>query len=316
MAAETPAQAPYTLTADEALAAAGVDAAAGLTSAEASERTARYGPNKFAEAKVEPFWQRFLRQYQDLMQIVLLVAGIVSIVIVGTVSTGVLLLLLTVFNAMMGLSQEGKAAAAVAALQEMMILETRVLRDGELQQLPAEDLVPGDIVSVEAGDLIPADGRLITAATLEVDESPLTGESLPVAKDADFVGDEETPLGDRVNLVFMNTSVTRGSATFVTTATGMSTEVGHISEMLDTAEETETPLTIQLAQLTQRLIAIAGLALIASMVLGLWRGQEFDELFVAAVAFAVAAIPTGLPAIVTTILSQGSRTLAAAGAIV
>jgi Ca2+-transporting ATPase len=314
--AETPAQAPYTQTADEALAAAGVDAAAGLTSAEAAERQTRYGPNKFAEAAVEPLWQRFLRQYQDLMQLVLLVAGIVSIVIVGTVSTGVLLLLLTVFNALMGLSQEGKAAAAVAALQEMMILETRVRRNGQLRQLPAEELVPGDIVSVEAGDLIPADGRLLTAATLEVDESPLTGESLPVAKDAAFVGDTETPLGDRVNLVFMNTSVTRGSATFVVTATGMATEVGHISEMLDTAEETETPLTKQLAQLTQRLIAIAGLALIASMLLGMWRGQPFDELFVAAVAFAVAAIPTGLPAIVTTILSQGSRTLAAAGAIV
>ncbi len=307
---------PYTQTPAQVLEAAGVEAEAGLSAAEAASRLERYGANKFAEAKADPFWLRFLRQYQDLMQIVLLVAGIVSIVIVGTVSTGVLLLLLTVFNALMGLSQEGKAAAAVAALQEMMILETRVLRDGELQQLPAEQLVPGDIVSVEAGDLIPADGRLLTAATLEVDESPLTGESLPVAKDSAFVGDEDTPLGDRVCLVFMNTSVTRGSASFVVTSTGMDTEVGHISEMLDAAEETETPLTRQLAQLTQRLIAIAGLALIASMLLGLWRGQEFNELFVAAVAFAVAAIPTGLPAIVTTILSQGSRTLAAAGAIV
>ena len=309
-------RAPHTLRSDEALAVAGVEAATGLTAAEAKSRLATYGPNKFAEAKVDPIWLRFLRQYQDLMQLVLVVAGIVSIVIVGTVSTGVLLLLLTVFNALMGLSQEGKAAAAVSALQEMMILESRVRRDGQLTQLPAEELVPGDIVSVEAGDLIPADGRLLEAATLEVDESPLTGESLPVAKDTAFVGEDETPLGDRINLVFMNTSVTRGSATFVVMATGMSTEVGHISEMLDAAEETETPLTRQLAQLTQRLIAIAGLALIASMILGLWRGQEFNELFVAAVAFAVAAIPTGLPAIVTTILSRGSRTLAAAGAIV
>jgi Ca2+-transporting ATPase len=316
MAATTADLAPHTRTPEEALADAGVDAATGLSQAEAARRLEEYGPNRFAEAKTDPTWLRFLRQYQDLMQLVLVGAGIVSIVVVGTVSTGVLLLLLTVFNALMGLSQEGKAAAAVSALQEMMILTARVRRDGELTELPAEGLVPGDIVSVEAGDLIAADGRLLTAATLEVDESPLTGESLPVAKDAAFVGDDETPLGDRIDMVFMNTSVTRGSATFVVTATGMQTEVGHISEMLDSAKETETPLTRQLDQLTQRLIAIAGAALVASMVLGLIRGESFDTLFVAAVAFAVAAIPTGLPAIVTTILSQGTRVLADAGAIV
>ena len=137
-----------------------------------------------------------------------------------------------------------------------------------------------------------------------------------MAKDADVVSPADTPLGDRIGMVFMNTNVTRGSATFVVTATGMQTEVGHISEMLDSAEEMETPLTRQLTELTQQLILIAGVALIASMVLGLIRGQEFDALFVAAVAFAVAAIPTGLPTIVTTILSRGTRTLAESGAIV
>jgi Ca2+-transporting ATPase len=314
-AAPTP-RPPQTLTSAEALADAGVEAASGLSTAEAAERLERYGPNTFTEASVDPIWLRFLRQYQDLMQIVLLVAGLVSIVVVGTVSTGVLLLVLTVFNALMGLSQEGKAEAAVSALQEMMVVTARVTRDSELVELPAEQLVPGDIVSVEAGDLISADGRLLTSATLEVDESPLTGESLPVAKDAGVVSDADTPLGDRLGMVFMNTNVTRGSATFVVTATGMQTEVGHISEMLDAAEETETPLTRQLAELTQRLILIAGVALIVSMLLGLLRGEEFDTLFVAAVAFAVAAIPTGLPTIVTTILSQGTRTLAEGGAIV
>jgi Ca2+-transporting ATPase len=306
----------YMLTAEEALEQAGVDARTGLSTDEVAERTRRFGPNKFDEAPTEPLWRRFVLQYRDLMQIVLLVAGIVSIVVVGTVSTGVLLLVLTIFNALMGLSQEGKAEAAVSALQEMMVVTARVRRDGELVEVPAEELVPGDIVSVEAGDLITADGRLLSSATLEVDESPLTGESLPVAKDANVVSAADTPLGDRVGMVFMNTNVTRGSATFVVTSTGMQTEVGHISEMLDAAEEMETPLTRQLAELTQGLILIAGLALIASMALGLIRGEEFDTLFVAAVAFAVAAIPTGLPTIVTTILSRGTRTLADAGAIV
>ncbi|MEX1296306.1 MAG: HAD-IC family P-type ATPase [Candidatus Limnocylindrales bacterium] len=306
----------YALSAEEVLERAGVDARTGLSASEVATRTRQYGPNKFSEARVEPTWRRFLRQYEDLMQLVLVGAGIVSIVLVGTISTGVGLLALTVLNALMGLSQEGKAEAAVSALQEMMIVTARVRRDGELVQLPAEELVPGDVVAIEAGDLIPADGRLISSATLEVDESPLTGESLPVAKDAAVVSEPDTPLGDRVGMVFMNTSATRGSATFVVTATGMQTEVGHISELLESAEELETPLTRQLAALTQRLIAIAGVALVASMVLGLLRGEEFDVLFVAGVAFAVGAIPTGLPTIVTSILSQGTRTLAAAGAIV
>jgi len=306
----------YTVPPSEALSELGVVASVGLSTDEAASRLAAYGPNKFAEAAVDPLWRRFLDQYRDLMQLVLLGAGIVSLVLIGNPSTGILLLLLTVFNAVMGLSQEGKAAAAVSALQQMMILTTRVRRDGKLLQLPAEELVPGDIVMVEAGDRIPADGRLIESATLEVDESALTGESLPVAKDATVVLPPETPLGDRIGSVFMNTSVTRGAATFVVTTTGMGTEVGHISEMLDQASDMSTPLTRQLDQLTQRLIAIAGVALVASMALGLLRGESFDVLFVAGVAFAVGAIPTGLPTIVTAILSQGTRTLAAAGAVV
>ncbi len=307
---------PFLLSPEEALAQAGVDAKAGLSSAEVTERRAKYGPNKFAEGEKEPGWQVFVRQYRDLMQIVLLVAGIVSIWPVEQYTTGLMLIGLTVLNAAMGMAQEGKAAAAVAALQEMMIIKARVLRGGELVEVPAEDLVPGDIVSVEAGDLIPADGRLIVAATLEVDELPLTGESLPVPKDVATLSDPETTLGDRIDMVFMNTSVTRGSATFVVTSTGMKTEVGHISDLLASADEMVTPLTQQLAKLTRQLIGIAGAALIASMLLGLWRGQPFNELFVAAIAFAVAAIPTGLPAVVTTILSMGTRTLAGAGAIV
>ena len=315
-AAPTEQRPEFTLTPDQALERAGVDAKAGLAADEVSARVKQYGPNRFAEAPPEPFWQRFVRQYQDLMQIVLLLAGVFSIWPVEQYSTGILLIGLTLLNAAMGMAQEGRAAEAVAALQQMMVVKARVLRGGELVELPAEQLVPGDIVSVEAGDLVTADGRLIVASSLEVDESPLTGESVPVPKDVAALDDPETGLGDRVNMVFMNTSATRGSGTFVVTATGMDTEVGHISDMLQTADTTTTPLTLQLERLTRQLIAIAGAALIASMLLGLLRGEPFDVLFVSAIAFAVAAIPTGLPAVVTTILSMGTRTLAEAGAIV
>ena len=152
----------------------------GLSSAEVAARAERFGPNKFAEAKTEPRWRAFLRQYADLMQIVLLVAGILSLYPLKELGTGLLLIFLTLFNAVLGLRQEGQAAAAVAALQKMMIIKARVRRDGRLVEVPAEQLVPGDVVSVEAGDIVPADGRLLKAATLEVAEAALTGESLPV----------------------------------------------------------------------------------------------------------------------------------------
>src|SRR3954470_311614 len=233
---------------------------AGLTAAEVEERRASYGPNRFAEAKKEPQWRAFARQYRDPMQIVLVVAGIGSIYPVKQLSTGLMLLFLTLFNAVLGLRQEGKAAAAVAALQKMMIVKARVRRDGSLQELSAEELVPGDVVSIEAGALAPADGRLLDAATLEIDESALTGESMPVSKGVETVSGSETPLGDRTDMVYMNTNVTRGAATFVVTETGMSTEVGHISNLLQAEGDTETPLTKQLAKLTNQILILSGLA--------------------------------------------------------
>src|SRR4051794_24258571 len=169
----------------------------GLTSEEAAERQARYGPNRFAEAKAEPRWHAFLRQYQDPMQIVLVAAGVISIYPVKQPGTGIVILLLTLLNAVLGLNQEGKAPAAVAALAKMIIVKARVRRDGALAQLPAEHLVPGDVVAVEAGDVGPADGRLLAAATLEIAESALTGESVPVSKGVDSVTAPDAPLGDR-----------------------------------------------------------------------------------------------------------------------
>src|SRR4051794_15850710 len=305
----------HTRTGDDVAEALHVDAHHGLSENEAAERMLQHGPNKFAEVSKEPRWRAFVRQYKDLMQIVLLGAGIGSLAL-GELGTGLVILALTLLNAVLGLQQEGKAAAAVAALQEMMIIKARVLRDGKLVQIPAEQLVPGDVVAIEAGDVVPADGRLLSAATLEVAEAALTGESLPVSKGVAVVSGDDTPLGDRTDMVFMNTNVTRGAGEFIVTSTGMATEVGHISHMLQGEGETETPLTRQLAKLTKQILWIAGAALVISMAINLSRGDSFNTVFTAAVAFAIAAIPTGLPAVVTAILSFGTQQLAKANAIV
>jgi len=249
------------------------------------------------------------------MQIVLLAAGIGSLYPLKEWETGIVLVFLTLFNAVLGLHQEGKAAAAVTALQKMMIVKAKVMRDGQLAEIPAAELVPGDVVSIEAGDIVPADGRLLRAARLEVAESALTGESLPVAKGTETVEGAGTPLGDRTDMVYMNTNVTRGAGEFVVTATGMATEVGHISGMLQAELAVKSPLTRQLGKLTHQILWIAGFALVASMVLNLARGDTFTVVFTAAVAFAIGALPENLPAVVTTILASGTQALAKAGAI-
>ena len=305
----------HTLGADQVLHSEEVDGQRGLSSAEAAARVERFGPNVFVAGRAESRWRAFLRQYADPMQLVLLAAGIGSLYPLKQLGTGILLILLTLFNAVMGLQQEGKAAAAVAALQKMVIIKAKVRRDGQLAEIPAGQLVPGDIVAIEAGDVVPADGRLLKAATLEVDESALTGESLPVAKGTDPVAGASTPLGDRIDMVYMNTNVTRGAGEFVITATGMATEVGHISGMLAEEQAVKTPLTRQMDRLTGQILVIAGIALVASMALNLARGETFIAVFNAAVAFAIAAIPVGLPTVVTTILAWGTQQLAKAGAI-
>src|SRR5690348_8428554 len=204
----------HTLGADLVLRVEGTDGKGGLSSAEAAARVRRFGLNKLAAGQAESGWHTFVRQYGDPMQTVLLAAGIGSLYPLKQLGTGVLLILLTLFNAVMGMREEGKAAAAVAALQKMMIVTARVRRDGQLAEIPAGQLVPGDIVAIEAGDIVPADGRLLRAAALEVDESALTGESLPVAKSADAVVGVAAPLGDRTDMVYMNTGITRGAGEF------------------------------------------------------------------------------------------------------
>ena len=305
----------HALSTGSVLQAEQVDEREGLSAAEVHARTQRFGPNKFDAGKAEARWHVFLRQYADPMQIVLLVAGVGSLYPLKELGTGILLLLLTVFNAVLGLRQEGKAAAAVAALQQMMIVRAKVRRDGQLTEIPAEQLVPGDVVAIEAGDIIPADGRLLRAATLEVAESALTGESLPVSKGTEPVDGADTPLGDRTDMVYMNTNVTRGAGEFVVTSTGMATEVGHISGMLQAEEGVKSPLTRQLDKLTRQIFLIAGCALVVSVILSIARGETFTVIFTAAVAFAIGALPENLPAVVTTILAYGTQALAKVGAI-
>jgi Ca2+-transporting ATPase len=304
------------LTADAACTQLEVDPGSGLDAAEVERRRAEFGPNKLAEAEREPGWQAFLRQYRDLMQLVLLGAAIVSIVALQEWSTGLVIIGLTVLNAVLGLNQEGKAAESVAALQKMLLIHAHVRRGGERADIPAEELVPGDIVTFEAGDKVPADGRLIVAATLEIEEAALTGESTPVLKSVEPVAGEEVPLGDRLDMAYMNSTVTRGRGEMVVTATGMGTEVGQISGMLSGVQQEKTPLTRQLDQLTVLITIMAAAALALVIVFGLIRGDDFDDLFVIGIALAIAAIPTGLPAVVTTMLSLGTQALAAKGAIV
>ena len=288
----------------------------GLTAAEATTRLNRYGHNRLAEKKKETGWQAFLRQYGDLMQIILLTAAVVNVVVTGVWSTTVVLVLLTVFNAVLGLRQESKAEASLAALSQTMRNVARVRRDGEAIEINAEDLVPGDVVLVEAGNVVPADGRLFVAATLEIEEAALTGESTPTLKTIETIEGDDVGLGDRLNMAFMNTSVTRGRGELVVTATGMDTEIGHIADLLNKTEADKTPLQKQLDRLTVVISGLAGLAFLGMVLLGLARDQELDVIFVSGVALAISAIPTGLPAVVTTMYSMGTRALAAMNAIV
>ncbi|HEX5948358.1 MAG TPA: cation-transporting P-type ATPase [Actinomycetota bacterium] len=294
----------------------GVDLERGLSGDEARKRLGSAGPNRLAGAKKESGFQAFLRQYQDFMQLILLGAAVVNQLVTGDTGTTVVLAGLTVFNAVIGLRQEAKAEESVQALSKMMKTVARVRRDGQAIEVNAEEVVPGDVVLVEAGNRVPADGRICVAATLEIEEAALTGESLPVAKVTDPVPGDDVALGDRTCMAYMNTSVTRGRGELVVTSTGMGTEIGHIARLLAQTETEKTPLQKQLDSLSKIIATIAGLALAFVVILGLARGQSFDTLFITGVALAVAAIPTGLPAVVTALLSIGTREIARRNAIV
>ncbi|MGH3508348.1 MAG: cation-translocating P-type ATPase [Nocardioidaceae bacterium] len=294
----------------------GVDPRRGLSSAEAQRLLEAHGPNRLHEAEREPTWRAFLRQFQDLMIVILLAAAFVSLAVTGEWETTVAIIVVVVLNAVIGFVQESRAEASLDALRTMTVTTATVRRDGLTVRLNSADLVPGDVVIVEAGDLVPADGRLLFAASLEVQESALTGEAHPVSKSAVDVVRADAPLADRTTTVYMNTSVTRGRGELVVTATGMDTETGRIAELLHAAEPEPTPLQKQIDALSKTLALIAGAVIVVVLTLGIVRGQDFGDLFVTAVSLAVAAIPEGLPAVVAFTLAMGTTRLARRGAIV
>ncbi|HEY3200409.1 MAG TPA: HAD-IC family P-type ATPase, partial [Actinomycetes bacterium] len=285
----------------------GVEYERGLSTDEARRRLESHGANRLAGGKKESGFQAFVRQYQDFMQIILLAAAAITLIVTGDVGTAVVLAGLTLFNAVIGLRQEAKAEESVKALAAMLKTVARVRRDGQAFEIDAEELVPGDVVLMEAGNRVPADGRIALAATLEIEEAALTGESLPVAKATEPVHGDDVPLGDRTCMAYMNTAVTRGRGEMIVTATGMDTEIGHIADMLARTETDKTPLQKQLDDLSKIIAIIAGIALALVVLIGLARGESLDTLFITGVALAVAAIPTGLPAVVTALLSLGTR---------
>jgi Ca2+-transporting ATPase len=304
----------YTLPAVEVAEKLGVDTTWGLSAAEAPKRMTRFGPNTLAAAPPEPTWRRFLKHYRDYMQIVLVAAAGVSLLI-GEVGTAIGLALLTLLNAWLGYHQESKAEAAAAALDSMMKVQAKVRRDGHISEVAAEEIVPGDIVVVDAGDRVPADGRLLEAATLQIEEGALTGESVPVDKDTQVIDRADVTLGDRHNMAFMNTNVTRGHGEILVTTTGMDSEVGQIAHLLADQKVEKTPLTKQVDRLTLFIIFAALFAFLVIVVLGLIQGESFTVLFGIGVALAVGSIPDALPAVVTTILSVGSVNMAKQNAI-
>ena len=306
----------YKLSPEQTATKLGVDIQNGLGTTEAQSRLQKYGPNILESKKKESGIHAFLRQYRDFMQIILLVAALISLVFTGKFGTSVVLVILTIFNALLGLNQESKAQASLAALEKMMKNIARVRRDGQVIEIEAEKVVPGDIVLIEAGNRVPADGRLFVTATLEIEEAALTGESVASPKDIEAITAPNVPLGDRHCMAYMNTSVTRGRGEMIVTATGMSTEMGHIAELLNQTKTEKTPLQKQLDRLTLVIAGIAGIAFILMVILGLGQGQPFDTIFIAGVALAISAIPTGMPAVVTTMYSMGTRVLASHNAIV
>jgi Ca2+-transporting ATPase len=306
---------PYCRDVADVLAELGSDAENGLSHDEATARLARLGPNEIAKEKPPSVWAVALEQLRDPMNVMLVAVSIVSIVI-GEVSTGVIVGLLILLNVVLGSRQELKARASVDALSNLQVPQARVVRDGAVALVPAVEVVPGDVVQVEAGDIVPADGRILRAATVETQEAALTGESAPIPKDANALQGADVALGDRSNMLFQNTAVTRGTASMVVTETGMSTQMGQIATMLSTVTRTRSPLQRELGDLTKVLGIIAWGAVAFIVTVGVARGEKFSDVLLLGTAMAISAIPTGMPAFVSGLLSLGAKQLAEAKAVV
>lgn len=278
----------------------------GLSSELAKERLKSHGYNELISKEGPTIWQMLLSQFQDFLVLILIGASLVS-ALIGEVTDSVVIILIVVLNATLGVVQEFKANKALEALKKMAAPEAKVIRDGKIIEIPARELVPGDLVILEAGNYVPADLRLVESVNLKIEEASLTGESVPVEKNAEIVFNNDVPLGDRSNSAFMSTVVTYGRGKGIVVETGMNTEIGLIAEMLESYEEESTPLQKKLAELG-KILGIASLAICGIVfILGLIRGVPILEMFMTAVSLAVAAIPEGLPAIVTIVLALGMQ---------
>ncbi|MBO4979604.1 MAG: HAD-IC family P-type ATPase, partial [Clostridia bacterium] len=307
---------------EEVLEALAVSPEAGLAAEEVALRKEKYGVNKLKEKKKKTTMQRFLDQFKDAMIIILLIAAVISFVLIcveknwGELFEPGLILLIVILNAIMGVYQEGKAEKALDALKNMSAPHARVIRGGVEMVIDAAELVPGDIIKLEAGDFVPADARLLQSVSLKSEEAALTGESVPSEKDAAVVVDENAPIGDRTNMVFSGCSITYGTALAVVSATGMDTEMGKIANLLDSEEDTQTPLQQKLAQLGKYLGFMALAACAVIFVVGLLNKIPVMRIFMTSVSLAVSAIPEGLPAIVTIVLSIGVQRMVKKNALI
>ncbi len=305
----------YTKTVEEVVNQFNTSSKQGLTEAEAKQRLQRYGKNLLVENKGRTIGQMILEQFTDFLVLILFVASIVSIAL-GEYVDGIVIVLIIVLNATLGVVQEYKASNALQALKEMAAPQAKVIRGGELHKIAADQLVPGDVIVLEAGDYVPADLRLVESMNLKIEEAALTGESVPVEKFAEEWIQEKVGIGDRVNSAFMGTIVTYGRGRGIVTDTGMKTEMGSIARMLEKVEEDGTILQKKLASFGKKLgIACLGICILV-FILGMIRQEPFMQIFMISVSLAVAAIPEGLPAVVTVVLALGMQRMVKRNAII
>jgi Ca2+-transporting ATPase len=306
---------PHAASAQQVIAALGADAQRGFSTARAAELRLQYGSNTLAEAAPVPLWMKFLGQFRDLMVIILIAAALIAGAM-GEWTDATAILAIVLLNGLLGFLQEERAGRALAALRKLSAPVAKVVRDGALRVLPATDLVPGDRIELEAGDSVPADARLLRAFGCRVQEAALTGESAPVDKEPESILAEDSPLGDRRNMIYMGTVVAAGKADAVVVATGMATELGRIAGLLQRAEPEPTPLQRRLAALGKTLVIVCLIAVAVIFTLQMLRGDRMIDAFLRAVSLAVAAVPEGLPAVVTMSLAIGLQRMVRRNALV
>lgn len=309
-------------TVDETVKCLETDEEKGLNSSEVESRKEKYGLNELAAKKKKSTFVKFLEQFKDFMIIVLIISAVISGIVgvkqegISGITDTVIILVVVIVNAIIGVLQENKAEKSLEALQKLSSHVAKVIRNGKLEVVQSKELVPGDIVILETGDYVPADLRIIEAVNLKAQESALTGESVPVEKMAARIEDERIGLGDRINMLFSSSLITYGRGKAVVVETGMNTEVGKIADIINSAEEGETPLQGKLNKLGKTLGIVALIICFAIFGIGLLYGKDVIEMFLTAVSLAVAAIPEGLPAVSTIVLAIGVQRMVKKNAIV